>query len=278
MLALMKLRLSVLVVFSGAFGYLMGTSGAVEMWRVLTFSAGSLLITGAANTINQILERHTDLLMKRTAKRPLPTNAMSVAEASGFAFCCAIAGVGLVLYSSNLLAAALGLLSLLLYAFVYTPLKPITSFSVLVGAFPGALPPLIGWAAATGTLGAGGWVLFALQFIWQFPHFWAIAWRSADDYQKAGLKMLPSAGGKDNFTALQMVIYCSLLLPLGLLPAAYAIASTAATVVLTVANLAYLASCLWFYTRQTDKNALWVMLASFFYLPVIQLALIFDKV
>jgi len=184
---------------------------------LLLFVAG-MLVTGSANAINQILEKNSDGLMMRTAKRPVASGRMTVNEAGIFAFITGALGVFMMWKYFNFQSAMVSLFSLFLYGFIYTPLKKVNSVSVLVGAIPGALPCLIGWVAATDDFGIGGWVLFGIQFLWQFPHFWAIAWVAHKDYSKAGFKLLPSDKGPTKFTALQTVMYSMLMIPVGILP------------------------------------------------------------
>src|SRR5690606_12054175 len=172
---LLKFRLSFTVAFSSAIGFILGRPVASYIDIALVM-LGGLLVTGSANIINQIIEKDFDKLMKRTAKRPLPTGELSVTQAVIWCVIVGAVGLGILAIQFNILSAALSLLSLVLYGFVYTPLKRISPICVFVGAIPGAMPPLIGWVAATGLLGAEAWVLFGIQFIWQFPHFWAIAW------------------------------------------------------------------------------------------------------
>lgn len=215
---LMKPNLSFMVVFSSVVGYLI-VPGVQFLWKnVLLLFLGGMLVTNGANIINQILERYSDRMMKRTMLRPLPDERMGVTEAWILCILSAIAGVGLLGYYFNMAAAMLSLLSLLLYGFAYTPMKKIHPIATFVGAIPGALPPLIGWVAATGSLGLGGWALFLIQFFWQFPHFWAIAWVGYEDYLKAGIRMLPSKEGKTSFTGLQCIFYSLTLVPLAMLP------------------------------------------------------------
>ena len=188
------------------------------IWKaIILLFVGGLLVTGSANAINQAVEKDTDAMMKRTADRPVAAGRMSVAEAMAFAIICGLAGI-MLLWHFNFLTAALSFFSLFFYAFIYTPLKKVSSVAVLVGAVPGALPCLIGWAAGNDSLSAGGWILFALQFFWQFPHFWAIAWIAHKDYSAAGFKLLPSGDGPTKYSAMQAVIYSLLLLPVGVMP------------------------------------------------------------
>ena len=173
---LLKPRLSFLVAFSAAFGFLLGAEGTPDLFLLLMLSVGSFLISGSAVTINQVIERNLDTLMKRTSGRPIPTSKISHLEASIYSVVVFVVGIIMVAYCTNVFAALLATSSLIIYAFVYTPLKRVGPVAVFVGAIPGALPPLIGWVAATGTLTYEAWIIFGIQFIWQFPHFWAIAW------------------------------------------------------------------------------------------------------
>jgi protoheme IX farnesyltransferase len=237
---------------------------------------GSFLITGAANTINQIKEKEYDKLMKRTAGRPLPTGALSNQEATIYTLLLALIGTALLVVYVNVLTAALSLLSLVLYAYVYTPLKRITAFCVFVGAFPGALPPLIGWAAATNSVTIEALVIFGIQFIWQFPHFWAIAWIAHEDYTNAGFKMLP--GEKNINTAFQIMIYTLFLIPLGLLPSQFGITGFASAIVTTCMGVLFLAQTFYLMKTGTNRAALFMMFGSFIYLPVVQIALLMDRI
>src|SRR5687767_10398119 len=223
-LQLVKPSLSIMVVFSSVISFLL-TPGADDYvdqgykWKmILLLFAGGMLVTGSANAINQVVEKDTDALMKRTAKRPIASGRMSVTEGWAFAIVTGIAGIFILGNYFNWLAAGLAAFSLFLYAFIYTPLKKINSIAVLAGAIPGALPCLIGWAAGDNSLSVGGWILFAFQFFWQFPHFWAIAWVAHKDYSTAGFKLLPADEGPTRFTAMQTIIYSLLLVPVTLAP------------------------------------------------------------
>src|SRR6202035_1314350 len=215
---LIKFNISFMVVFSAVISYLLAPKVTQYDWKaIMILFVGGMLVTGSANAINQVVEKDTDAMMKRTANRPIAAGRMSVKEGWIFAILTGTAGV-LMLWHFNFLTAALSAFSLFVYAFIYTPLKKVSSVSVLVGAIPGALPCLIGWAAGNDDLSAGGWALFALQFFWQFPHFWAIAWIAHKDYTAAGFKMLPSTEGPTKYSAIQAIIYSLLLLPVGVLP------------------------------------------------------------
>lgn len=274
---MLKFRLTMLVVFSGAFGFALATPNDinVDMWRLLWLCVGSFLITGSANTINQIIEKEYDKLMKRTAIRPLATGALSSQEATIFAIVLGVVGTILLGVFVNVISAALSVFSLVLYAFVYTPMKRISPFCVLIGAFPGALPPLIGWAAMQGYVGLEALIIFGIQFIWQFPHFWAIAWVAHDDYTNAGFKMLP--GDKNINTAFQIMIYTLFLIPLGLLPSQFGIAGYTSAIIATCFGLLFLAQTFYLMKTGTNKAALMMMFGSFIYLPVVQIAYLVDK-
>ncbi|UOQ72040.1 heme o synthase [Hymenobacter cellulosilyticus] len=274
---LIKFRLALTVAFSSAIGYLLGAQ-EFDWSRALLVLLGGLAVTGSANTINQIHEIDLDKLMKRTAKRPLPTGVLSAAEAWVFALVMGIAGLFILGYFFNTLAAALSLLSLILYGFVYTPLKTISPICVAVGAIPGGMPPLLGWVAATGVLGTEAWVLFGIQFMWQFPHFWAIAWVLDEDYKKAGFKMLPTPGGKDLRTAFQIMTYTLLLIPLSLLPLQLGMAGKTSALIAVVCGVLFLMQTFYLMRTCSKKAAMRIMFGSFLYLPIVQIALVFDKI
>jgi len=273
---LLKFRLALTVAFSSAIGYLLG---AKELnWSLaLLVLVGGLAVTGSANTINQIHEVELDKLMKRTAKRPLPKGVLSVTEAWVFAIIVGVAGLFILGYFFNPLTAALSLLSLILYGFIYTPLKTISPICVAVGAIPGGMPPLLGWVAATGVLGVEAWVLFGIQFMWQFPHFWAIAWVLDEDYKKAGFKMLPTPGGKDLRTAFQIMTYTLLLIPLSLLPLELGMTGKTSALIAVVCGVLFLTQTFYLMRTCSKKAAMNIMFGSFLYLPIVQIALVFDK-
>ncbi len=277
-LELTKLRLSLLVAFSGSFGYLMAYKGKVDWWHFTIFVIGGLMLTGASNAINQIIEKDLDKLMPRTMNRPLASGRMEVFQAVLFSSILIVLGTVLLAFFINIPAALLTILSLVLYAFAYTPLKQKSPISVLVGAVPGALPPLIGWVPASGELGLGAIVLFSIQFIWQFPHFWSIAWIQNEAYTNAGFKMLPSALGPDRKTAIHMMMYSLFLLPLGILPAKMGLAGSYSAIVLTIASLAFIWATFVHVRKCEKKSALRIMFGSFIYLPLIQIALVLDKI
>jgi protoheme IX farnesyltransferase len=273
---LIKFRLALTVAFSSAIGYLLGVQ-ELDWSRAVLVLVGGLAVTGSANTINQIFERDLDKLMKRTAQRPLPQGVLSISEAWAFTVVLGVFGLGLLAYCFNTQAAALSLLSLILYGFVYTPLKRISPICVAVGAIPGGMPPLIGYVAATNVLGLEAMVLFGIQFMWQFPHFWAIAWVLDDDYKKAGFKMLPTPGGKDMRTAFQIMTYTLLLIPLSLLPFEFGISGKVYALVAVVCGVLFLMQTFYLMRTCTKKAAMSIMFGSFLYLPIVQIALVLDK-
>jgi len=274
---LLKFRLSFTVAFSSALGYLLGAR-ELSWSKTLLVLLGGLLVTGSANIINQVFEKDLDKMMRRTEARPLPTGRISVNEA--WAFCVVLGVVGLVLlaYYFNPLTAALSLLSLILYGFIYTPLKTVSPICVAVGAIPGGLPPLIGWVAAMGYVGEPAWVLFGIQFMWQFPHFWAIAWVADEDYKRAGFKMLPSPGERNMNTAFQIMTYTVLLIPVSLLPLVLGISGQKSAAVALVCGVLFVLLTVQLMRTQDRKAALSIMFASFLYLPIVQIALVLDKV
>ena len=275
---LSKIRLTSSVVFSAIAGYFI----AVNQFDSLIFLflvLGGFLVVAASNGFNQILEKDYDKLMIRTANRPLPTQRMSVKEAFWVSLLMGLFGVFL-LYRINFLSGLFGTLSIVLYVLVYTPLKRVSPVSVFVGAFPGAIPFMLGWVAATNDFDIEPGILFAIQFIWQFPHFWAIAWVCNDDYVKAGFKMLP--GEKDKSTAWKNVVYTFFLIPLSILPA-FGIAgslslSIFSSVMIVFAGSWFLSKAIKLLKELTDEAAKKLMVASFIYLPLIQLIYILDKI
>ncbi|WP_018618786.1 heme o synthase [Spirosoma luteum] len=273
---LIKLKLTLAVVFSGVFGYCLAID-TVNWWKILALVVASISITGAANIINQIIEKDSDKVMKRTAVRPLPTGRLSVKEATVFAFL--LFGIGCYLFVDvfNIRAAALAVLSLLLYGFVYTPLKRKGQIAVFVGALPGAFPPMIGWVAATNHFGWAPGILFAIQFFWQFPHFWAIGWLAFDEYKKAGIQMMPGEG-KTTETAFRIMIYTLFLIPVGWLPYLLGMTGINSALVAMVGGILFLAQTFHLMRTCTDKAALQMMFGSLLYLPLVQIVYLFDKV
>jgi protoheme IX farnesyltransferase len=273
---LIKLKLTLAVVFSGVFGYCLASS-TVVWWKVTVLVIASIAITGAANIINQIIEKDSDRFMKRTAVRPLPTGRATAKEAAWVSFALFSLSLFLFIYVFNIRAAALAVLSLLLYGFVYTPLKRRGQIAVFIGALPGAFPPMIGWVAATNQFGWAPGILFAIQFFWQFPHFWAIGWLAFDEYKKAGIQMMPGKA-KDADTAFRIMLYTLFLVPIGWLPYMLGMTGIHSAFVAMIGGILFLAQTFHLMRTCTDKAALQMMFGSLIYLPVVQIVYLLDKV
>jgi len=273
---LLKFRLASLIAFSGAMGYCLGANQVIwpKLWLFVLASIG---ITGSANIINQILEKDLDNMMKRTRMRPLPSGRVSVDQAVVWAIFLGIGSLFIFITVFNLSTGLISLLSLVLYGFVYTPLKRVGPIAVFVGAFPGAFPPMIGWVAATNHFGLEPGILFAIQFFWQFPHFWAIAWVLDEDYKRAGFKLLPANGLKDSDTTLQIMIYTLFLLPIGWLPYQLGMTGINSAFIATLFGVLFLAQTFHLMRRCTDQTARQLMFGSFIYLPIVQIAFLLDK-
>lgn len=271
-----KFRLSATVVFSGAFGYILA-SDTIDWLKLVLFCIAAFSTTAAANVINQIIEKDLDIHMKRTQDRPLPSGRLSVKEAALFGWGLASIAMYILFYEFNSRAGLLALLSMVLYGFVYTPLKRVGPVAVAVGALPGAFPPMIGWIAASNHFGLEPGILFAIQFFWQFPHFWAIAWVLDEDYSKAGFKLLPSKGGQNQSSAIQIMIYTVFLLPLCWVPHYMGMTGINSAIVATICGALFLAQTFYLIRKVDRKAALQLMFGSFIYLPVVQIAYLLDK-
>lgn len=273
---LLKLRLSFLVVLSAVSGYFFAVDQFV--WTEFIYLVlGGFLITGSSNGFNQIIERDIDKKMKRTANRPLPTGRMTVSEAMIVSFVFGVLGL-LLLFQLNFLSGILGLLALFMYVFLYTPLKRITPWAVFVGAFPGAIPPMLGVVAIQNDFNLLVGIMFFVQFIWQFPHFWAIAWVSDDDYKKGGFSLLPSKGRKNRASANWILFSTFLVIPAGILPYLFNKTGLISLIVGILAGLWFFSVALRFYKNMDDKLARKLMFVSFIYLPIIQFLYVFNKI
>lgn len=272
---LLKLRLASLVVLSAVAGYFFA-EGLFNL-QLLYLVLGGFLITGSSNGFNQIMERDLDKMMNRTSNRPIPSGRMGVTEALIISSICGLLGL-LMLFQLNYFAGILGLLALVIYVFLYTPLKRITPWAVFVGAFPGAIPPMLGVVAVTGEFNLLVGLMFLIQFVWQFPHFWAIAWVLDDDYAKAGFSLLPSKGRKDGRSAFQIVVYSFLMIPVGILPWFFGFTGDISLIVGSIAGILFFMTAWRLYLNLEDKAARGLMFASFIYLPVIQFLYVFDKI
>lgn len=269
-----KFRLSALVILSALSGYLFagGNSGI----GIFYLMVGGTLVTGASNGANQIWEREFDKLMRRTQSRPLPTGKMSLTEAYIVVISSLIVG-SIMLYQLNFYSMILGLLAFVTYVFIYTPMKRVSPWAVFVGAFPGAIPPMLGAVAVTNEFGLVPGILFFVQFVWQFPHFWAIAWVSYEDYKTGGYSLLPSKTGKTKNSAFQICAYSLLLIPFTLMPWVLGLTGTATLIIGgAMAFIFFLTSFKLYYSCE-DKDARIVMFTSFIFLPVVQFLYVFDK-
>jgi len=274
---LTKFRLSGLVVFSAAMGFIIASGSGFSWTRLGILVLGGFLVAGASNAFNQVIEKDLDKLMDRTANRPLPSGRMNVSEALMASMLMGISGVGILWLAINPLCGVLSLLSLLIYVFIYTPSKRLTPFSVFIGAIPGAFPPLLGWIAYTGEVGLEGLALYAVQFIWQFPHFWAIAWVLHDDYAKAGFRMLPSNGERNKKSAFQTLVYAICLIPMALLPQFFGFTGTISTILMLICGLIFTIQAVNLYISCETKAAQKLMFGSFLYLPLVQIVWMIDK-
>ncbi|MFV8332716.1 heme o synthase [Flavobacterium sp. GSP14] len=276
-----KARLAISVVFSSVAGFMLGIYDLHFLdWMVLLkLALGGYCMVGASNAFNQIIEKDLDALMDRTKNRPVPTGRMSSGVALIIASLLTVIGI-VLLYTINPKTAMFGAISIFLYTSIYTPLKTMTSLSVFVGAFPGAIPFMLGWVAATGEFGIEAGTLFLIQFFWQFPHFWAIGWFLYDDYEKAGFFMLPT-GKKDKGTALQIILYTVWLILASLLPVfgytGRLFITPVAAVVVFLLGLWMLFYAVKLYKVRTPKAARTLMLVSVSYITLLQLVYIFDK-
>lgn len=274
---LFKLRLASLVVLSAAFGYLFAIPAGSFSWvGLMGLCVAGTLLTGASNAFNQVLEVREDALMKRTADRPLVKGVLSSSEAVIAAFLAAGVATLMLWLQFGALTSILGFLSLFMYVALYTPMKKVTSWAVFVGAFPGAFPPMLGYVAAMGRFDLGAGLLFAMQFIWQFPHFWAIAWVLDEDYRRAGFKLLPGGGSPDGKSAALILLYTLFVIPVGMLPWVFGFTGIAAMVVAVLGGLVMVVPAVRLFLTRDKKDARRLMFASFLYLPMVQLAYVLD--
>ena len=274
---LTKFRLSLLVSFSAIVGFILASDN-FNFIDLLVLGLSGYLITASSVINNQILEKDLDKKMDRTKKRPLPTNRISYKNSIIISVLFMLSGLLFMFLYFNVTAAILGLISLLLYTFVYTPLKRVGPIAVFIGAIPGALPPLIGWVAFTGNISIEAIIIFSIQFIWQFPHFWAIAWIYHDDYKKVGFKLLPGKGEKNFNTALNIMTYTLFLIPLGLLPTIFGITGIISGAIAVFCAILFLAQTFKLFKDYSRSSALRIMFGSFIYLPIVQISFILDKI
>ncbi len=270
-----KFRLSALVIFSALSGYLfVGGNNGLEITYLLL---GGFLVTAASNGSNQIWERELDLLMNRTEKRPLPMGDMTVNQGLVIVSICLLIGLWMLL-QLNLGSMLLGLAAFISYVFIYTPMKRITPWAVFIGAFPGAIPPMLGAVAGSDSFGLVPGVLFFVQFVWQFPHFWAIAWVIYDDYKQAGFSLLPSKSGRTKSSAFQIAAYSFALIPFTLLPWLMGWTGNATLIIGGLASVLFFLLSYKLLMSLAISDARKLMFASFVYLPIIQFLYVFDKI
>jgi protoheme IX farnesyltransferase len=273
---LTKPRLNFLVVLTSAAGYYLGTASAPDLFRMAQAVAGTALVAGGSAVLNQVYERDTDARMRRTRMRPLPDQRIAPTEATIFGLVMSGAGLALLALTTNWVAATLALATLALYLLVYTPMKRTSHLSTLVGAVPGALPAVIGWAAARGDIAIGGWTLFAIVFLWQIPHFMAIAWMYRDDYRSAGFPMLPVIEPDGLRTGQQALLYSAALLPVSIGPSVVGISGWVYFWLALVLGVALLALSARFAHARTDRSARALFFASIIYLPLIWAVMVLD--
>ncbi len=272
--ALAKPRLNFLVVVSALAGYAMAGGETANLTLLLSALVGTGLVAGGASAFNQVIEREPDGLMRRTRMRPLPDGRLQSGEALVFASATAGTGLLILAVGANVLSAIVALATLLTYTAIYTPLKRVSSFSTVVGAIPGALPPVIGWAAARGSLSQGAWVLFAIVFLWQLPHFLAIAWIYREDYARAGFPMLPVIEPDGRSTARQACVYAAALLPVSLAPTLTGLDSTTYFYGALALSLMFLLLTLQFARTRSIPDARRLFFGSIIYLPLLWIVMI----
>jgi protoheme IX farnesyltransferase len=275
--ALTKPRLNFLVIVTAAVGYYLGAAGSLDVIKLVPAIVGTALVAGGAAGLNQVYERDTDSLMWRTRSRPLAAHRLTVTEATAFSATLAIVGLAMLALGANWLAAFLALLTLASYNIVYTPMKRHSRLATLVGAVPGALPPMIGWAAARGTLSPEAWALFAIVFVWQIPHFMAIAWLYRDDFRRAGFPLLPVLHPDGRSTAHQAVMFSIVLIPISLAPYFLGAAGMLYAAGALMGGLAILGLSAHFAATRTNERARHLFVASITYLPLLWVLLIADR-
>jgi protoheme IX farnesyltransferase len=277
-LTLTKPDVSLLVLMTTAAGYYMRARGPVDWLRLLHTVFGTMLIAAGTAALNHYIERESDRYMRRTASRPLPSGQLQPVEALVFGIALAIVGAGDLWISSGWLASALGAITCLSYLLAYTPLKKRTVWATFVGAFPGAVPPMIGWAAATGSLDRGAWLLFGILFLWQFPHFHAIAWMYRDDYSRAGILMLPVVDRDGTRTFRQIILTAVALIAISLLPSILGLTGVSYFFGALVISTALLQVCLWAASSKSNVRAKWLMHATVLHIPLLLGLMMYDKV
>ncbi len=277
-LTLTKPDVSLLVLMTTAAGYYMGARGPVDWLRLAHTVFGTMLIAAGTAALNHYIERESDRFMRRTASRPLPSGVLQPAEALLFGIGLSIAGAADLWISSGWLASVLGVITCLSYLLAYTPLKKRTVWATFVGAFPGAVPPMIGWAAATGSLDRGAWALFGILFLWQFPHFHAIAWMYREDYSRAGILMLPVVDQDGSRTFRQIILTAIGLIGISLLPSMLGLTGVLYFFGALVVSTGLLQVCIWAASSKSNVRAKWLMHATVMHIPLLLGLMMYDKV
>jgi heme o synthase len=276
--ALTKPDVSFLVLITTAAGYYMGARGPVAWLHLIHTVFGTMLIAAGTAALNHYIERDSDRLMRRTASRPLPSGVLKPRQALAYGIALSVAGAVYLYFSAGVLAAGLGVATCLSYLLAYTPLKKRTVWATFVGAFPGAIPPMIGWVAATGKLDLGAWLLFAILFFWQFPHFHAIAWMYREDYARAGILMLPVVDREGSRTFRQILVAAAVLVGVSLLPAIAGLAGIVYFFGALALSVALLQVCLWAASAKTNIRAKWLMHATVLHIPLLLGLMVYDKI
>jgi heme o synthase len=276
-IALTKPDVSFLVLMTTAAGYYMGARGPVGWLHMSHVIFGTLLIAGGTAALNHYVERESDRYMRRTASRPLPSGVLQPGRALAFGIVLSVAGAVDLYLAAGILASGLGVLTCLSYLLAYTPLKKRTVWATFVGAFPGAIPPMIGWVAAAGSLDRGAWLLFAILFLWQFPHFYAISWMYREDYARAGILMLPVVDREGTRTFRQIILYAAALVGVSLLPAVLGLAGVVYFFGALVVCTGLVQVCLWAASNKTNARAKWLMHATVMHIPLLLGLMIYDK-
>ena len=276
--ALTKPDVSFLVLMTTAAGYCMGTRGALDWLHLTQTVFATLLIAAGTAALNHYIERDSDRFMRRTASRPLPSGQLKPRKALWFGVGLSVAGAVDLYFTAGFLASGLGILTCVSYLLAYTPLKKRTVWATFVGAFPGAIPPMIGWAAATGSLDRGAWLLFGIVFLWQFPHFYSIAWMYREDYARAGILMLPVVDRAGTRTFRQIISFAIALVGVSLLPALMGLAGGRYFFGALVVSTALVQVCLWAASSKTNVRAKWLMHATVLHIPILLGLMIYDKI
>jgi len=276
-IALTKPEVSLLVLMTTGAGFYMGARGPIPWLHMLHVIFGTMMIAAGTAALNHYIERESDRFMRRTASRPLPTGQLTPAEALRFGLGLALAGAVDLYYSAGSIACLLGVFTSLSYLLAYTPLKKRTVWATFIGAIPGAIPPMIGWTAATGELGTGAWLLFAILFLWQFPHFHAISWMYREDYARAGILMLPVVDKDGTRTFRQIVLYAASLVAVSLLPAIMGFAGMLYFFGALVTCTGLVQVCLWAASAKTNTRAKWLMHATVLHIPILLGLMMYDK-